>query len=644
MSDSSEVRERYLGPQLLEALLNSAVGAIITIDEQGIVQGMNPATEQLFGYPAGEIVGRNVRMLMPEPHRSRHDGYLRHHIETGERRIIGIGREVEGQRKDGSRFPMHLSVSAFRVDGRRYFAGIVHDLTARDEAKAESSKQQSLFKTIFDNVPDAMIICDSDLRVSLCNTAVSRVFGYVADEVVGRTAEMLYESGSGRGLLSELRGRLDHGPVSEGVTSKLRRNTGEQFPGTTQGAHIVDDAGRSLGYLLVIRDLSIEVAREQALRKSQRMESLGQLTGGIAHDFNNLLTIITGNHELLEGELGDEAHRDLLRRANSAAMMGARLTSRLLTFARRRPLDAVLLDLNEQVLSMLDLLRRTLGEQVELSSILAPNIWPVRSDPSEIENAVLNLAINARDAMPNGGRLFVETRNSVLDETSLTGEIGVTPGEYVCLSVSDTGCGMSPEVLARVFEPFFTTKETGKGTGLGLSVVYGFARQSGGIVTIYSELDRGTTVNLYLPRADAEVVSERGRDPQAFSRAKASETVLVVEDQAQVREVTLLRLIQLGYTVIEAENGPRAIEILEAAEGIDLVFSDVVMPGGMSGFDLARWISENKPGTAVVLTSGFADDVVRAGWSGAAKYNVLRKPYGREELARALREAIGRDE
>lgn len=639
MSDQHRPDDSHRGPQLLEALLNSAVGAIITIDEKGIVYSANPATENLFGYRAAEIIGRNVRMLMPEPHRARHDGYLQHHIETGQRKIIGIGREVEGQRKDGTRFPMHLSVSKFEVDGQRYFAGIVHDLTARNEAKAESSKQQSLFKAIFNNVPDAMVICYGENTIILCNAAVERMFGYRAAELQGLSTQVLHATRADATQHTE--------PFAEARKSfddqdlvLLRRKSGEHFPGTIQGIHIREQGGTSLGYLLVIRDLSREVTREQALRKAQRLEALGQLTGGIAHDFNNLLTIITGNHELLETELTGDSQRDLLRRANSAALMGARLTSRLLTFARKRPLESVLLNLNEQVLVMKDLLRRTLGEQVVLSSTLAPRLWPVRTDPSEIENAVLNFAINARDAMPSGGRLILETRNTTLDEAAVASEAGSQPGEYVCLSVSDTGTGMTPDVLARVFEPFFTTKEAGRGTGLGLSVVYGFARQSGGHVSIYSEPGHGTTVNLYLPRAVPDASSRDSAQPRPQAQPLRKATILVVEDQAQVRDVTLKRLIQLGYEVEGAESAVQALLMLDGRKDFDLVFSDVVMPGGMSGFDLARWLQANRPEIKVLLTSGFAGDLSRAGEPASVGVDILRKPYDRDELSAAIQNAL----
>ena len=398
--------------------------------------------------------------------------------------------------------------------------------------------------------------------------------------------------------------------------------------------------GDSSGHIKLIRDISKQVVQDEALRKSQRMEAIGQLTGGIAHDFNNLLTIITGNHELLEMELEGAEQRDLLSRANNAAMMGARLTNRLLTFARRRRLDPVVLDLNEQVLVMAELLRRTLGEAIALGTLLAPRLWSVRADPSEVENAVLNLAINSRDAMPGGGKLVIETSNIVLEESDVASEVGAEPGEYVRLSVSDTGIGMSQEVLARVFEPFFTTKEPGKGTGLGLSVIYGFVKQSGGHVTVYSEIGRGTTVNLYLPRIAGERERTAPARPPASATQRTGETILLVEDNPDVRKVTAQRLKNLGYVVVEAASGGRAVEVLSAGASVGLVFSDVVMPGGMSGFELGRWVQANAPAVPVLLTSGFAEDVARAGEAPGSELEILRKPYTGTELARALRKAI----
>jgi PAS domain S-box-containing protein len=624
---------------MAQAALDSAVNSIAIIDAEGIIQRTNPATEKLFGYSSAEMLRRNVSMLMPEPYRSAHDAYVRNYLRTGNKRIIGIGREVMGQRKDGSTFPMHLSVGEFAIGSKRYFIGNIHDLTARRTAETESVRQRTLFHALFDSCPDAMIITDASGEITLCNAATTQIFGYTPGALVGRPVRLLFAAGDADSRRNEAVGIEER--VLQPSTVTFRHASGDIFPGSTLTTAITDPGGARLGILTIVRDISREVAQEQAWRKLQRMEALGQLTGGIAHDFNNLLTIITGNHELLEFEIDTDMQRDLLRRANDAAMMGARLTARLLTFARRRPLDAVLIDLNEQVLGMMDLLRRTLGETISLTASLAPNLWVVRSDLSEIESAVLNLAINARDAMPSGGKLILETRNVELADSDLAGEVGVLPGRYVRLSVSDTGSGMPPDVLARAFEPFFSTKQAGKGTGLGLSVIYGFAKQSNGHVSIYSEVGRGTTVNVYLPCAVDEVTADpAAADVEAATRKPSGKTILVVEDQAPVREVTLRRLKQLGYGVVEAENAREAIDVLLSGTPVDLVFSDVVMPGEMTGFDLREWVRANRPGLPVVLTSGFAENVVRARESAEDANEILRKPYAREDLVQTIERGL----
>jgi PAS domain S-box-containing protein len=626
------------GAQMLEAALQTAAGAIIIIDDQGLVRNVNPATLKMFGFAEQELLGHNVSRLMPEPFRSRHDGYIRHHLETGERKIIGIGRQVMALRKSGTIFPAHLAVSAFTVDGHRYFTGIIHDLSGQRETA--DLREQTLMQSIFNHLPDAVLVVDRASTITLCNPAVARVFGYAPEELIGQSTARLYKDAEEAARVRKVKDQMTGREAPQALAVTFRRKSGEAFPAETAISVLRDEREHPVGYLFLNRDISRQIEQDEALRKSQRLEAIGQLTGGIAHDFNNLLTIITGNLELLEMDLEDEEQRDLLSRANNAALMGARLTNRLLTFARRRKLEPLVLDLNEQVLAMAELLRRTLGENIVLGTLLAPRLWKVRADPSEVENAVLNLAINARDAMPSGGKLVIETSNVFLDEHEVATETGLEPGEYVRLCVSDTGAGMGREVLARAFEPFFTTKEPGKGTGLGLSVIYGFVRQSGGHVTASSAIGKGTTVNLYLPR----VTDEAGEDA-ALSRAAASvpaarETVLLVEDNPEVRAVTVRRLKHLGYSVVEAENASRAIAILGAGGQFDLVFSDVVMPGGMSGFELAQWLRTHAPSARILLTSGFAEDVARAGEPPASDLEILRKPYSSAELARALRRTI----
>lgn len=636
MTDSKPIQAQ----SMLEAILQSAVGAIITIDTKGAIQTVNPATVRLFGYSESEMIGRNVKMLMPEPHRTRHDGYLAHHMATGERKIIGIGRDVEGLRKDGSLFPMHLSVSAFEVQGAHFFAGIVHDLSARSRLEVEVSRQSALFQAVFDHVPEPLIITDVERRILLVNPAVERVFGYSSAELAGQSTAILYDAPSDFVRAGQAFVYIDGDGEQKTAPLSLRflRKNGEAFPGQLARAKIRGPDGGAAGILGMIRDITLEQKQEDARLKTQRLEAIGQLTGGVAHDFNNLLTIITGNLELLEDHVSDPRGTDNLKRAQGAAEAGARLTSRLLTFARRRRLEPQIVDLNEQVRAMLELLTRTLGENIQLSTRLAYDLWKTQIDQSEIESAILNLAINARDAMPNGGKLVIETTNVSIDGSIMFSDGPSAPGNYVRMSVSDTGAGMSKEVLGRAFEPFFTTKPTGRGTGLGLSTIYGFVKQSNGNVTIYSEVGQGTTVNIYLPQhatahESSEVISDR-----VPTQSSSGETVLVVEDNPDVKAVAVARLKRLGYKVMEAETAVDAIRQLSEGLAINVVFSDVVMPGGQSGFDLARWVASNRPGLAVLLTSGFSEDVMRG--PDSDHLQVLRKPYTQKELELELRRAI----
>ena len=456
----------------LAAMLQSAVDAIISIYGVGIIESINPATEKLFGYTTSELVGQNVKVLMPEPYRSQHDGYIRQYRHTGKRKIIGIGREVVGQRKNGSTFPMHLSVSEYEIEGKHHFAGIVHDLTAQREAEAKSLRQDTLFQAIINDAPQAIIITDVSRSIFLVNPAVTRIFGYAAEELIGKNSCVVYATDEDYERVASLRLNLDSIPNGvDPIRVTYRRKNGEAFAGEIIATIIRDPQSNVLGLMGLVRDLTEQLKQEDALRKAQRMDALGQLTGGIAHDFNNLLTVIIGNHELFEQSPGSPEAAQLIRRANEAAEMGARLTNRLLSFSRQRKLEPTIVSLNEQVINLMDMLRRTLGETIAVSTTMSPKLWSVRADPSEIENAVINLCINARDAMPRGGKLIIETASVSLGAADVLENYGLSPGDYVRLSVSDTGSGMSAEVVARAFEPFFTTKPAGRGTGLGLASI-----------------------------------------------------------------------------------------------------------------------------------------------------------------------------
>jgi PAS domain S-box-containing protein len=380
----------------------------------------------------------------------------------------------------------------------------------------------------------------------------------------------------------------------------------------------------------------------EALRQAQKMEAVGQLTGGIAHDFNNLLQIVLGNLEILTRSLPEDMGR--LRRATSNAMTGARraasLTQRLLAFARRQPLNPKPLDVNTLVRSMLELVQRTLGEAIQIEVVLAAGLWRTETDPNELESALLNLSLNARDAMPDGGKLTIETSNAYLDEAYASKHAEVITGQYVSISVSDTGFGMDEPILSRVFEPFFTTKAEGKGTGLGLSQVYGFVKQSGGHVKIYSEKGEGTTVKIYLPRLAIEVEQTEVMAVQETPEAIRGEVILVVEDDADVRAYSVESLTELGYRVLEASDGPSALAILEASEGIHLIFTDVVLPGGMTGADIVRKAQVIRPGVKALFTTGYARNAIVHHGRLDKGVHLIVKPFTFDNLAEKVRDVL----
>ncbi len=500
----------------LRALVNTAVDGVILIDSLGGVLMFNPACEGLFGYAAEEVVGQNVKMLMPPSFRNEHDGYLVNYRTSGVRKIIGIGREVIGQRKDGTTFPMDLSVGESKEGDEVFFVGIIHDLTQRKKT-------------------------------------------------------------------------------------------------------------------------------EDQLAQAQKMETVGQLSGGIAHDFNNLLTVILGNTEALSEKL--RARPDLKALSDgvfAAGQRGAELTKHLLAFGRRQVLQPVAIDCNDMLSDLQRLLQRTLREDIEISLQLTPVLIPAIADPTQLESAIINLALNAQDAMPDGGKLTFSTGLAPLDERYRDLNPEVPPGDYVLISVTDEGVGMPPDVCERAFEPFFTTKEVGKGSGLGLSMVYGFVKQSGGHVAIYSEPSLGTSVRIYLPAADIGRGTAAAPTPDLgeYEAPGGAETILVVEDDPFVRGYAVATLESLGYKVSVASNGPEAMTRLGGAEAIDLLFTDMVMPGGMSGWDLAQRAAELRPGVRVLFTSGYALDTLIANGRMLQGVTILMKPYRKADLAWRVRQVL----
>ncbi|MGE0740364.1 MAG: PAS domain S-box protein [Hyphomonadaceae bacterium] len=624
----------------LRAVVDTAVDGVILIDAQGIILVFNPACERLFGYAAFEVVGRNVKMLMPEPYQSGHDTYLLNYRETGVRKIIGIGREVLGRRRSGATFPMDLSVGEASEDGRPIFVGIIRDLTERKAAEQALREGGERLRAVVETAVDGVILIDAKGAVVMFNPACERLFGYAAHEVVGENVRMLMPTpyrDEHDGYVRNYRESGQAKIIGIGREVTARRKDGSTFPiDLSVGEAKQENESIFVG---IIHDLTDRKRTEEQLVQAQKMESVGQLSGGIAHDFNNLLTVILGNAEALSLRL--KARDDLRHLADtivSAAERGAELTQRLLAFSRRQVLQPAAIDCNALVESMQALLRRMLREDIDLRVAVSASPVMAMADAAQLESALLNLALNAQDAMPKGGALTLTTSEVDLDESSLGQSMDVRPGHYVCVVVTDDGAGMTAETLDRVFEPFFTTKEVGKGSGLGLSMVYGFIKQSNGHISIYSEPGLGTSVRLYLP------VAEDAAPPRSVvQETKAvggNEKILVVEDDAFVRGHAISSLESLGYRVIVAGDGREALNMLRGGARPDLLFTDIVMPGGVSGWELAAQARQLVTGLRVLFTSGYPQETLTHRGQLGLGERLLSKPYRLAELARNVREVL----
>ena len=419
---------------------------------------------------------------------------------------------------------------------------------------------------------------------------------------------------------------------------RLRRHDGEYRYILDNGAPFYR-GDQFAGYFGSCIDVTDQRAAEAQLREVQKLDAIGKLTGGIAHDFNNLLQIVSGNLQLLKKNIeGNALAEKRLTNAMTGVLRGTRLASQLLAFGRRQPLAPRVINLGRLIRGMDDMLRQTLGEAIEIETVIGGGLWNTLVDPVQVETALLNLAINARDAMRGRGKLTIEAGNASLDDTYAARHIDVMPGQYVMLAVSDTGAGIPPDILEKVFEPFFTTKPTGEGTGLGLSMVHGFVKQSGGHIKLYSELGSGTTVRIYLPRSrqPEDVLVEVEMSPAKGG----TERILVVEDDDEVRATTVDMLEDLGYSVLKAKNADNALAVIESGVSIDVLFTDVVMPGKLQSTELARRAQQRLPNIAVLYTSGYTDNAMRHGNLLEAESEILSKPYSREELARKLRHVL----
>ena len=631
---TSERNLRGERDRLFSAVVESSNDAIITKALDGSITGWNRAAERLFGYTSAEAVGERIDIIVPPERRTEADNILER---------IGRGERIEQHqtsrvRKDGRHVEVSLSISPIRsASGEIVGASkTARDLTESRQAQQALTQEAEERRRVFETSQDLILVTDTAGNFIQVSPSVTTILGYEPADMIGHSAVEFIHADDLENTRNEMRAAR-RGQSKRNFETRYIDRDGKAVALNWTGTW--SEPVRR--HFFIGRDLTEKQAAEAQMRQVQKMDAIGQLTGGVAHDFNNILTVITGTIGILEEAVAAQPELvSIARLIDEAAARGANLTKHLLAFARRQPLQPIEVDINALVLEAAKLLHPTLGEHVEIKPILAEGAWAALIDPNQLTTAILNLALNARDAMPRGGKLALETNNVYLDENYASMHSEVTPGNYVMVAVSDTGAGIPAALLERVFDPFFTTKEVGKGTGLGLSMVFGFIKQSGGHIKIYSEEGHGTSVKMYLPRATG--LSQTAAEALISTDVEGGdEVILVVEDDTMVRKYVLTQIESLGYTALEAANAAEALALIDATKTIDLLFTDVIMPGAMNGRQLAEEAVKRRSSLRVLYTSGYTENAIVHHGRLDSGVLLLAKPYRKSELARMIRLALG---
>ena len=639
---NQEVEERrraFEREQLFIAAVESSNDAIMTETLDGIITGWNPAAERLFGFTAQEAIGSRTDIIVPEPLRSEARDIL-DRIRTGEKIELDTVRVDKNYRW----IDVALGISPIRSQSGAIIgaAKVARDITAQKMAQEALLESEQMARDVIANALEAFIQSDDDGHILEWNPQAEAIFGWSRQEAVGRHVVGLLLPETIRPYYESMKQRMVRMEESAGVGQRFETDALRKDGHPLKVEVSLKALRRRSGYVFnaFIRDLTEKVAAEEQLRQAQKMDALGQLTGGIAHDFNNVLTVITGTIEILSEEVSHKPDMAAIARLISeAADRGSELTGHLLAFARKQPLQPRETDINRLIVESAKLMRPALGEHIEIQSMLPDDLWTALVDPGQLSAALLNLAINARDAMPGGGKLTLETNNVSFDEDYAAANGDAQVGDYVMIAVSDTGTGIPEPIRDRVFDPFFSTKGVGKGTGLGLSMVYGFVKQSGGHIKLYSEEGFGTTFKLYLPKAHL-APEQIEVEPSAAEMEGGSETILVVEDDPLVRAYVVTQLQSLGYKTLSAATGAEALSVADHGAAFDLLFTDVIMPGGLNGRQLAVEMSRKRAPLNVLFTSGYTENAIVHHGRLDLGVLLLAKPYRKLDLARMLRVAL----
>ncbi|HYW37869.1 MAG TPA: PAS domain S-box protein [Terriglobales bacterium] len=641
-----------LSTDLLEALPD----AIVVVDRDGTMVQVNSQAQQLFGYDRDELLGQKVEMLVPESSRREHHRHRETFAERPKARRMGAGLDLYGRRRNGSEFPVEISLSPASTVNKTFVLSAIRDISdrkrvaeelrrANEELHRRTAEQLGEYRSrlalIIDSSEDAIISKGLDGTITSWNKGAERIYGYTREEVVGRHISLLAPSDRPDEIPEILR-TIARGESIEHFESVRVAKDGRHLNVSFSVSPLRDAKGDVLGASVIARDITAQKIAEDQLRQSQKMEAIGRLAGGVAHDFNNILGIIGACTEFLRDRIDPAAEPShYVENIKKATERGSSLTRQLLAFSRTSTIQPCVLDLNERLKDISKLLRPLMGDDVEVLIASKSPSAVVEADPGQLDQILVNLAVNARDAMPRGGKFILETRAMKFDDAFAEQHQALAAGKYVLLAVSDTGNGMDEATASRIFEPFFTTKEVGKGTGLGLATVYGIVKQSAGHILVYSEPGHGTTFKIYLPNADHKIGLGSKPEVETVAPKRQETTILLVEDDETMRSLTRQLLQEHGYTVVEADDGKSALEWVESHPGpIDLLLTDVVMRR-MSGPELVERLNSSHPALKVVYMSGYTGELIAEREVLKRGITLLEKPFTRTALLNTIHRTLG---
>jgi len=644
--------EALLSAELLETLPD----AIVAVDRDGTIVLVNSQAQELFGYDRDELVGQKVELLVPESYRGQHHHHRETFAETPKTRRMGADLDLYGRRRNGSEFPVEISLSPVSTEKGIFVLSAIRDISdrkriaeelrrANEELHRRTAEQlgeyRSKLASIIDSSEDAILSKDLNGIITSWNRGAEHIYGYTPEEVVGKHISLLTPSDR-PDEISDILQRIARGESLEHYESVRVTKDKRHLNVSISVSPLRSATGDIVGASAIVRDVTAQKKAESQLRQSQKMEAIGRLAGGVAHDFNNILGIISACNEFLRDRIDAASEPSpYVDNIKKAIERGTSLTRQLLTFSRTSVVQPRVLDVNERLKDISKLLRPLLGDDVEILVVPKSALAVVEADPGQLDQIVVNLAVNARDAMPRGGKFILETGAVRFDEDFADQHQTMPAGKYVMLAVSDTGHGMDEATISRIFEPFFTTKEIGKGTGLGLATVYGIVKQSAGHILVYSEPGHGTTFKIYLPSADHKIGVASKPEPEAVSPKRQGTTILLVEDDDIMRSLTRQLLQEHGYTVVEASDGKSALEWIEShAEPIDLLLTDVVMRR-MSGPELVERLGVSHPTLKVVYMSGYTGELMAEREVLKRGITLLEKPFTRTALLNTIHTTLG---